>query len=183
MPIPSQILTANFFFLVNSQSKESHLISRTATMKSLLFRTGSGPIPVQVSQAHGSPRLSTSVSLHAEVSRRSIRRSASEPDIIRSEMRTLSKLQGSRSFSVPRISEAVEYEGRSGDWPTTWEDLGSPGGGMNKNRNSGGGGNGGHGSDAEPNNIGGYYLDMIKSDPTNSLLLRNYGKYLHEVRY
>lgn len=94
----------------------------------------------------------------------------------------LSKL-GSRSFSVLRIPEKVEHEDRSGDWPATWEELGSPGGGMNKNRKSGGGGgNGGFGSGAEPNNIGAYYLELIKSDPTNSLVLRNYGKYLHEVR-
>lgn len=97
----------------------------------------------------------------------------------------LSKM-GSRSFTTPRIPE-VQFEdcgGDAEDWPAngiTWEELGSPGGGMNKNRKSGGGGNGGYGSDAEGKKMGDYYQEMIKSDPTNSLLLRNYGRYLHEV--
>ncbi|KAL7166852.1 hypothetical protein ACSBR2_037510 [Camellia fascicularis] len=29
--------------------------------------------------------------------------------------------------------------------------------------------------------MGAYYREMLKSNPTNSLLLRNYGKFLHEV--
>jgi len=38
------------------------------------------------------------------------------------------------------------------------------------------GGNGG-----ERMKIGAYYEEMLKSNPTDALLLRNYGKYLHEV--
>ncbi|KAK4400501.1 UNVERIFIED_CONTAM: hypothetical protein Sradi_6687800 [Sesamum radiatum] len=178
-------------------------------MKSLLCRTGSGPIPVQTPLMPSSPRHSVSlpfqdsvasvfsgqkkssqrISLHKEMSCRNIHRSSSESDVIRSEMRTLSKM-GSRSFPTPRIPEE-EFEegihdrtGHTGNWPKSgmsWEELGFPGGGMNKNRNSGGGGCGGNGSDADRSKIGSYYQEMLKSDPTNSLLLRNYGKYLHEV--
>ncbi|KAK4422971.1 hypothetical protein Salat_1879700 [Sesamum alatum] len=175
-------------------------------MKSLLCRTGSGPIPVQTPLMPSSPRHSVSlpvqdsvvnvfsgqkkstqrISLHKEMTRRNIRRSSSESDVIRSEMRTLSR-QGSRSFTTPRIPEEEFGEGihdYAGDWPASgmsWEELGFPGGGMNKNRNSGGGGSGGNGSDADRSEIGSYYQEMLKSDPTNSLILRNYGKYLHEV--
>ncbi|KAL0409270.1 UNVERIFIED_CONTAM: hypothetical protein Sradi_1861400 [Sesamum radiatum] len=177
-------------------------------MKSLLCRTGSGPIPVQTPLIPCSPRHSVSlpfqdsvagvfsgqkkssqrISLHKEMSRRNIHRSSSESDVIRSEMRTLSKM-GSRSFTPPRIPEEEfgegERTGYTGDWPASgmsWEELGFPGGGMNKNRNSGsGGGSGGNGSDADRSKMGSYYQEMLKSDPTNSLLLRNYGKYLHEV--
>ncbi|KAH6790721.1 hypothetical protein C2S51_005727 [Perilla frutescens var. frutescens] len=159
-------------------------------MKSLLFRTSSAPIPVQLSPAPGSPQLPVSVSvdcgaaspqisLHAETQRRSIRRSASEPNVIRSEMRTLSKL-GSRSFTaIPELEYDEDHAAANGRM--TWEELGSPGGGMNKNRKSGGGGSGGYGSDAERKKMRAYYQEMIKSNPTDSLLLRNYGKYLHEV--
>ncbi|KAL2233086.1 uncharacterized protein LOC105156004 [Sesamum indicum] len=176
-------------------------------MKSLLCRTGSGQIPVQTPLMPSSPRHSVSlpfqdsaasvfsgqkkssqrVSLHKEMSRRNIRRSSSESDVIRLEMRTLSKM-GSRSFTTPRIPEDEfgdgihDRTGYTGDLPTSgmsWED-GFPGGGMNKNRNPGGG-SGGNGSDADRSKIGSYYQEMLKVDPTNSLLLRNYGKYLHEV--
>ncbi|KAK6146448.1 hypothetical protein DH2020_020317 [Rehmannia glutinosa] len=169
-------------------------------MESLLFRTGSGSIPVQAPLLPASPRHSVSFSvqgsiagewsgvsssrnsLHMEVSRRNIRRSYSESDVTLSEVRTLSKL-GSRSFTAPRIAEVecdecIEERTEGG---ISWEELGFPGGGMNNNRNSGGGGSGGSGSDADRQKMGAYYQKMLKSDPTNSLLLRNYGKYLHEV--
>ncbi|KAL1556345.1 hypothetical protein AAHA92_11988 [Salvia divinorum] len=126
-------------------------------MNSMLFQTGSGPIPVQAPPA--SPRHSISV---YSPRRPSIRRSSSESNVIRSDTRTVSR-QRSRSFSSLRIPE----------------ELGTPGGGMNKNRNSGG--SGGSGGGAEGSDIGAYYQEMIRSNPTNSLLLRNYGRYLHEV--
>ncbi|KAI3453391.1 hypothetical protein Pfo_010054 [Paulownia fortunei] len=180
-------------------------------MESLLFRTGSGSMPFQAPLMPASPRHSVSlpvqgsaagafsgdrngvsssrISLHQEVSRRNICRSSSEPDVIRAEVRTLSKL-GSRSFTAPWIPEVEcdegidERRGYAGEWPEngiSWEELGFPGGGMNKNRKSGGGGSGGNGSNADRHKIGAYYQEMLKSDPTNSLVLRNYGKYLHEV--
>lgn len=183
-------------------------------MESLLFRTASGSIPVQSpampatlhrhssslsvqaaavvagvfsGDKNGIP--SPRVSLHMEISRRSIRRSYSESDVVRSEFRTLSKL-GSRSFAaLPELEcEEIctdEVRGYAGGWPasgSSCEEVGGfPGGGMNKDRNSGGGGSGGNGSDADGQGIGAYYQATLKSDPGNALLLRNYAKYLHEV--
>lgn len=96
----------------------------------------------------------TRPSVALSVTRANIRRSRSELGIT-----TLTK----RSFS--------ELDLRAGG-----------GGGASNNRNSGGGGNrrGGGGGDHR-RNIGDYYQEMIKSDSTNSLLLRNYAKYLYEV--
>ncbi|OIW10673.1 hypothetical protein TanjilG_16045 [Lupinus angustifolius] len=37
------------------------------------------------------------------------------------------------------------------------------------------------GNDGERIQIGAYYEEMLKSNPTDALLLRNYGKFLHEV--
>lgn len=37
------------------------------------------------------------------------------------------------------------------------------------------------GSGGERIKIGAYYEEMLKSNPTDALLLRNYGKFLHEV--
>ncbi|KAG8374609.1 hypothetical protein BUALT_Bualt10G0013200 [Buddleja alternifolia] len=167
-------------------------------MKSMLLRTGSGSIPVQTPLISGSPTLSvtlpvheTSVageknsspsprlSLHLGATRRSIRRSSSESDVvIRSELKSLSRLR-SRSFPA-MIPEADEYclgsltlkRGYAGE-------LGFDGGGMNKNGVSGGGGNGSDGDDGYK--IGAYYQQMLQSNPTNPLILRNYAKYLHEV--
>ncbi|KAL8053433.1 hypothetical protein ABFX02_05G070500 [Erythranthe guttata] len=164
-------------------------------MESLIFRTGSGSIPLQSPLPPASPRHSVSlsaaaaggvfsgekngsppprISLNMEISRRSIRRSYSEPDVARSEFRALSKL-GSRSFTaLPEV-----------DQPDGSTELGFPGGGMNRNRNSGGGGGGGGngsgGGDDDRHKMGVYYEEMLKSDPRNSLLLGNYAKYLREV--
>ncbi|KAL7149910.1 hypothetical protein ABFS83_05G072600 [Erythranthe nasuta] len=165
-------------------------------MESLIFRTGSGSIPLQSPLPPASPRHSVSlsaaaagggvfsgekngtppprISLNMEISRRSIRRSYSEPDVARSEFRALSKL-GSRSFTA--LPEVDRHDGST--------ELGFPGGGMNKNRNSGGGGGGGGngsgGGDDDRHKMGEYYEEMLKSDPRNSLLLGNYAKYLHQV--
>ena len=40
----------------------------------------------------------------------------------------------------------------------------------------------GHGgSDGGKSEIGAYYMEMLEADPGNPLLLRNYGRFLHEV--
>lgn len=67
------------------------------------------------------------------------------------------------------------------------EEMEFSGGGIGKGKKSGGGsgGDGGGGSfgdgDADQNKIGAYYQQMLKANPANPLLLRNYGKFLHEV--
>eukprot|EP00262_Sarcandra_glabra_P008170 TRINITY_DN21443_c0_g1_i1.p1 TRINITY_DN21443_c0_g1~~TRINITY_DN21443_c0_g1_i1.p1 ORF type:complete len:315 (+),score=46.57 TRINITY_DN21443_c0_g1_i1:28-945(+) len=62
------------------------------------------------------------------------------------------------------------------------------GGGTGKGRKIGGGKGGGGdesgaftGGSADQNKIGTYYKEMLKANPENPLLLRNYGKFLHEV--
>ncbi|CAN4128142.1 unnamed protein product [Withania somnifera] len=187
-------------------------------MKTVLFRTGSGSIPVQSPVFPGSPRVSVParesiskgykpmISLNLEVDRRSICRSSSESDVIRSAFEgssvnwTLSKL-GSTSLpaiileedcevldelevlpSIGSLSLTEDRQSYAGDWPVNGipiDEIGFPGGGIGKNRKFGGGNGGGGNSD--PKKIGEYYKEMLNSDPMNSLLLRNYGKYLHEV--
>ncbi|KAK4368762.1 hypothetical protein RND71_012554 [Anisodus tanguticus] len=195
-------------------------------MNNVLFRTGSGSIPVQTPVVPGSPRVSVPVresigkrgcsspmiSLNLEVNRRSIRRTSSEFDEIRSAIegsgvtRTLSKLG---SMSLPAIipeedcgtSELDELDVlRSTGSLSLTEDLqsyargspidelGFPGGEIGKNRKFCGGGGRDEfdagsftGGNSDPRKIGEYYKEMLNSDPMNSLLLRNYGKYLHEV--
>ncbi|KAF5460333.1 hypothetical protein F2P56_020211 [Juglans regia] len=144
-------------------------------------------------------------SLHLDFNRRGdapatasgIRRAFLERDVIRSEVR-FSRLTeaGSRSFPA-RIPEE-EFLSESDDdgigslstidgiWPEIWipvEEPSFPGDGFGrggKNRGGGDGGNGiGNGEDRSK--IGAYYLEMLKSNPGDSLLLRNYGKFLHEV--
>ncbi|KAL3817923.1 hypothetical protein ACJIZ3_003828 [Penstemon smallii] len=161
-------------------------------MKAVLFRTGSGSIPIHTPPSTGSNQISSSLPVHDSTAgvfpgvtpkkmslNMNMRRSSSETDVIRIEAKALTKI-GSLSFpATPRIPEE--------DWAPangrTWEDVGFPGGGMNKNWNSGSGGGGGYDGDEGGDNceIGAYYQEMVKSDPTNCLLLRNYGKYLHEV--
>lgn len=143
-----------------------------------------------------SPRIS----LHTYVGRRGIRRCFSESDVIRSEVKCLNKL-GSRTFparipeeedddtvvpkGMPLLTLTQEcLQGYAGNWPeseVSSEELGIPGGGINKNRNSGGDSSGGKGDSGDRSKIGAYYQEMLKTNPTDSLLLRNYGKYLHEV--
>ncbi|XP_073002065.1 uncharacterized protein [Typha latifolia] len=55
-------------------------------------------------------------------------------------------------------------------------------GGMGKGTKvGGGGGRSGEGGDHNNRRIGDYYQEMLRSDPGNPLLLRNYGQFLHEV--
>lgn len=92
------------------------------------------------------------------------------------------------------LSESI-FDQRSftGDWTrsgTVTEELGHSGGGMDQGKLYGGGHGGNNndfgtgnfaGGNADRSKIGLYFQEMLKSDPTNSLLLRNYAKYLHEV--
>ncbi|KAA8522039.1 hypothetical protein F0562_012647 [Nyssa sinensis] len=79
----------------------------------------------------------------------------------------------------------------AGDWPESGipvEELEFSGGGIGKGSKIGGGGSGNDygidastGGNADRCKIAAYYQEMLKSNPTNSLLLRNYAKFLHEV--
>ncbi|XP_059275691.1 uncharacterized protein LOC132030182 [Lycium ferocissimum] len=186
-------------------------------MKSVLFRTGSGSIPVQTPVIPGSPRVShIGKVFNVEKKKKkkkgssspmislSIRRTSSESDVIRSAIegsgvtRTLSKLGssslpavipeedcGNSELEILRstIGSLSLTEDRQSDWPRSGipiDELGFPGGGIGKNRKFGGG-FGGRDESSDPRKIGEYYKEMLNADPMNSLLLRNYGKYLHEV--
>ncbi|KAJ7943841.1 Tetratricopeptide repeat (TPR)-like superfamily protein [Quillaja saponaria] len=141
---------------------------------------------------------------------RGIGRSLSESDVIRpvNEVPGINrKLQGARSRSLPAIVpeemclSEIELEdaeesarifnrnfcantgkdagvlSRSG---IPNQDLVFPGGGIGQDGDQGVSvvtrGNGG-----DRSKIGAYYKEMLKSNPTDSLLLRNYGNFLHEV--
>ncbi|KAI6702421.1 hypothetical protein NL676_011557 [Syzygium grande] len=134
------------------------------------------------------PRLS----LHLEMSRRRepsggsrIRRALSGSDVVGPR----GGLSGAGSISFPaRIPEeecgsltlgGAGRVGRSGAWPRIGiplEELGACGGGGGVGAGSDFGG--GYG---DRRGIGAYYREMLRSSPGDSLLLRNYGKYLHEV--
>lgn len=140
-------------------------------MKAILIRTGSVPVHLH-SFPPASPRISLSsrtLSLHLDSSAAGgIRRALSHPDV--------SGL-GSHSFS-------------GDDWPEILipvEEIGFPGGGVGKGKNSSRGGGryqlpeGNFGGGGDRNKIGAYYQEMIRSNPTDSLLLANYAKFLHQV--
>ncbi|KAJ8631979.1 hypothetical protein MRB53_025315 [Persea americana] len=202
----------------------------------LLLRTGSATI--QTSLLHGPPTIyrhpgagisfsgknstpSPKSSLHFHLKsknkiRTSFQRSASNPELIRSEIASITRRTSIRS-SPGRIAEEEdlpeqriglqrEEDENAGSlilkrngldlcfWDRVFreddvlvEELEFSGGGIGKGKKSGGGsgGDGGGGSfgdgNADQNKIGAYYQQMLKSNPGNPLLLRNYGKFLHEV--
>ena len=124
-----------------------------------------------------------------------IRRAFSDTDIIRSESRIPG---GSRCFpaGIPEEEYVSDGEvdrklrtllaGNGSDgasfapiWPgfgISMEEIGSSGDGF------GNGGNHGDDSYGDKSKIGDYYREMLKLNPTDSLLLRNYGRFLHEVK-
>ncbi|KAJ6818794.1 uncharacterized protein M6B38_131615 [Iris pallida] len=69
----------------------------------------------------------------------------------------------------PALEEVEEEEGAE-----------IAGGGIGKGKKTGGCG-GGEQNENGRRSVGSYYQEMLKSDPGNPLLLRNYGKFLHEV--
>lgn len=137
-----------------------------------------------------------------EVPARRIRRALSESDIIRSES-GISKLNGVGSHSFPaRIPEeeeeeeeddnddeggplivkqkSVDLENHAGSWPEIGipvEELGFSGGGADGD----GSGSFTGGGKCDQRKLAAYYEEMLKLNPGDSLLLRNYGKFLHEV--
>lgn len=120
-----------------------------------------------------------------------MRRVLSESDVIRSERMMKSVGSKPSPAKIPEDDEAAEEEIRFADgWGALiWDESGIPveeqgfsggGGGSGYNGNGNGNGGGGYGYD-DRSKIGDYYREMLKSDPNNSLLLMNYGKFLYEV--
>ncbi|KAG6636210.1 hypothetical protein CIPAW_11G095600 [Carya illinoinensis] len=155
-------------------------------MRAVLLRTGSVVVLPCSPVVPGSPRVSLS-------------RQDSASCLFSAERSSFSRLNGagSRSFqsSLPEeecLSERDDEYGvgslpkGAGIWPESGiplEELGFFGGGFGRGgkKSCGGDGDNGIGNREERSRIGAYYLEMLKSNPEDSLLLRNYGKYLHEV--
>lgn len=146
-----------------------------------MIRTGS--FALQSPAVSGSPRVSLArndslssvfsgerstvgspmISLHFDVNRRRdkmIRRSLSESDVLQSAS------DGFRALPA-------SYAGKLAGSGISTEEL-VPGGGDC-------GGNTVTVQEGEQRKIGAYYQEMLKSNPDDPLLLRNYGKFLHEV--
>ncbi|KAM0059777.1 putative tetratricopeptide-like helical domain superfamily [Helianthus debilis subsp. tardiflorus] len=172
-------------------------------MESVLFRTGSGPInssllPVSLPLRHGSfssyEKLDFSP-LEVNTNRRLISRALSEPQPI-NRLRSISS--GSQTFPemLPEVDEeslpdedivggigSLEFAAKCFDRMSLFpasangpdRDRFGPGG-SNSNNNSNSNKN-----SSEHNKIGAHYKKMLKLDPNDPLLLRNYSKFLHEV--
>lgn len=180
-------------------------------MKAVLMGTGSVPVLSPgspraalylsdsvsgVFTGEKSPVTSPKISLHLDNNGRrdgGMRRAYSDTDMIRSEA-GISRMSGVGSRSFPSMIPEEEYVSDSGsrglktNGAGVWPEIGIPveelefsdGGGFDKLRKSGGGDNG-IGNDEEKSKMAAYYLEMLKSNPGDSLLLRNYAKFLHEV--
>ncbi|PON87442.1 Signal transduction response regulator [Trema orientale] len=179
-------------------------------MKAVLIRTGSVPVQAQSPHVSGSPRVclsrsdslsgvvfsgekaavsSPKLSLHFEINRRPkdravIRRALSETDMIGSETESAA---GSRSFParIPEEEESAPLSRTASFSGIPLEEIGISGGGSGRGSRSGGGGDFGFGTYGggfgDRSKLGEYYQEMLKANPSDSLLLRNYGKYLHVV--
>ncbi|KAJ3681690.1 hypothetical protein LUZ60_014263 [Juncus effusus] len=130
------------------------------------------------------PRLGRAVSLRASSvrvaasDREALRRVRSDPDpILSAGFASCPWPLKKRSYSVDSI--VTEEEKKAEEEKEVFD------GGIGKGGKGGNGGSdGGNGQNQNENNkkkIHDRYKQMLKSDPTNPLLLRNYGKFLHEV--
>lgn len=128
-------------------------------------------------------RCAAAIHIEAEGGRKGplLRRARSEGDIVGSN---LSPRAGSCG---PAPEKVVEEE----DLAVKWCDIGVsvPAGQVEQAEYAGGGtGKGknialgkGDGAGDDNRRIAEYYQQMLQADPSNPLLLRNYGKFLHEV--
>ncbi|KDP33034.1 hypothetical protein JCGZ_13620 [Jatropha curcas] len=177
-------------------------------MKSLLSKTGSisilpEPPKISISRRDSFNGIfsgekntvsSPKISMHLEINRQRdtpIRRALSESDLMKSEAHVFSR-------SFPAIIPEEEHHdvdsrnfSHTGIWPNNGiplEELGFNGGGFGKGKKFGGGKGGGDrhnrefsGEGFDVSKMSDYYKEMLKSNPSDSLLLRNYAKFLHEV--
>ncbi|CAL0311806.1 unnamed protein product [Lupinus luteus] len=173
-------------------------------MKAYLIRTGSvpvlpGSIKISLSRQASfagdknhvqSPRLSlhSHSDGHRDSPANGISRALSEAIAVRSASEDFGirrNLNRAGTSSFPAIIPD-EDELRKPIYIGVWQEKGIPledlgfGGGLGDGGGRGfskfTGGNGG-----DRIRIGAYYEEMLKSNPTDALLLRNYGKFLHEV--
>ncbi|KAL8141769.1 hypothetical protein V2J09_014801 [Rumex salicifolius] len=119
--------------------------------------------------------------------KRGIRRSVSDTNIFRSGSSRISAIV-SPSFPSRIVEAEEEFDSHCvsgvgdlhlGSAIPVEEDR-FPGGGFGDGRRFGGDG-GSDGGRGDRNDIDEYYKRMLETNPGDALLLRNYGKYLHEV--
>ncbi|XWS49544.1 hypothetical protein CRYUN_Cryun12cG0012000 [Craigia yunnanensis] len=152
----------------------------------------------------GSSLSSPIISLHFPMDKRNpkethvhVRRAFSDSDLIRTESRFRG---GSGCFSagIPEEyvsdgeidrefrtlvtgngSDRASFAPISPEFGISMEDIGFSCNGFGNGGKSGGD----HGDDSygDKRKIGDYYREMLKLNPSDSLLLRNYGRFLHEV--
>lgn len=166
-------------------------------MTGVLIRTGSIPfqrlnltasLKSTLSESRNDAVISPKVDFHRSSDlKHGIRRSVSDTNIFRSGSSRISAVvTPSFSFRIAEAEEEIEshYMPGVGDLHLgngiPLEEHGSPGGGFGNGRRCGGDGGAGGGRD-DQSEIGEYYQRMLMANPGDSLLLRNYGKYLHEV--
>ncbi|XP_076908428.1 uncharacterized protein LOC143565313 [Bidens hawaiensis] len=149
-------------------------------MESLLFRTGSGSIC-------SSPRFPVPILSplsHLEVKNiQKLSRPVSEPKIF---SRLTSINAGSKILHemLREVDEDQCFEPISG---VLFEEgfYGVCGGGSGRDRDGFGSGSGRFGGSRDHNDdrnkIGARYLKLLESNPNDALVMRNYGKFLHEV--
>ncbi|XP_074310002.1 uncharacterized protein LOC141644360 [Silene latifolia] len=156
-------------------------------MKTGLLRTGSIPVQHLTRSDSGSFNQTRSIPSSPCISFRSrinnnngfggIRRSISDTNMVMSEY-SLSKVIRVRSVSFADMSVIVEDELKEENG------IGLGNGSGKGNHNLGGGGNYNYNynnNNNEKSKLKEYYLKLLKHNPCDSLILRNYAKYLHEV--
>ncbi|KAL4570477.1 hypothetical protein LXL04_026132 [Taraxacum kok-saghyz] len=149
----------------------------------------------------------SSLCLEVNKSRRRLSRAVSEPQVI-TRLRSMSISAGSQTFPemLPEVEEESLLDGdfiegigtlkfaekcfeRMSWMPASGrevEETQFSGGGSGSGRDRDGFGSGkssggSNNNEQNRNKIGEYYQQMLKSNPSDPLLLRNYGKFLHEV--
>ncbi|XP_022737908.1 uncharacterized protein LOC111290726 [Durio zibethinus] len=153
----------------------------------------------------GSSVCSQIVSLHFPMNKRKpketpaqMRRAFSDTDIIRSESRIpgesrcfptgipeedyLSDGEVDREFQTLVTGNGTDRASFVPIWPEfgiSMDEIGFSGDGFGNGGKSGG--DRGDDSYGDKSKIGDYYQEMLKRYPSDSLLLRNYGRFLHEV--
>ncbi|KAG0474538.1 hypothetical protein HPP92_014224 [Vanilla planifolia] len=116
-----------------------------------------------------------------------LRRVRSDSDLI-----SYNKQSSSDGRMIPtvRLSEVEEEDELAVPWSGAaaslvvaedFEEVGISGGGKGNGKKSTGGTGGGSDQRNGDRRMGTYYEEMLRADPCNPLLLRNYAKFLHEV--
>ncbi|XP_004300413.1 PREDICTED: uncharacterized protein LOC101311096 [Fragaria vesca subsp. vesca] len=111
----------------------------------------SGLFSPEKTNAAASPRICLQLDVNSRRDRETIRRALSDSNILRSDS---GKARGGRSPGSGIPEAEMEFNGGSKTVTNERE---------------------------ERRKMGAYYLEMLKSNPSDPLLLRNYGQFLHEV--